>query len=274
MEQSHARGFGRGWVPAGRDIGLPSECVPPHLLGPSGHAADGPRAGAGSIPGVRHDAFTRPRQVAFLGHLAQHGVVRLACQACHVSPQAAYSLRRRDVAFADGWDAALVLARGAAEQVLADRALNGVAETIFYRGEAVGARVRFDARLLLAHLARLDRHHDALPRARQAATGFDALLGALLDADAGGCMAGDANADAPVAPRSRAECVAAAEAAAERAFPDELADIPLARRAELAAAAGLDPAWLDDFIGRHAAGAVSDADADDVWVLLERAARG
>jgi len=40
--------------------------------------------------------------------------------------------------------------------VLADRALNGTQEVVFYHGEEVATRTRFDSRLLLAHLGRLD----------------------------------------------------------------------------------------------------------------------
>ena len=37
------------------------------------------------------------------------------------------------------------------------RALNGVEKAVFYHGEEVATRRRYDSRLLLAHLARLDR---------------------------------------------------------------------------------------------------------------------
>jgi hypothetical protein len=43
------------------------------------------------------------------------------------------------------------------EQVLADRALSCATESVFYHGEDVATRRRDDARLLLAHLARLNR---------------------------------------------------------------------------------------------------------------------
>ncbi|PEQ13899.1 hypothetical protein B2G71_06245 [Novosphingobium sp. PC22D] len=77
-----------------------------------------------------------------------------------MSFQSAYLARRRDALFAQGWAAALVLAREHAAQVLATRAFEGVEEEIWYRGELVGTRRRFDARLLPAHLARLDRLAD------------------------------------------------------------------------------------------------------------------
>ena len=68
-----------------------------------------------------------------------------------------YRMRRASSQFRQMWDAALLLARPQVEEVLADRALNGVQEVVYYHGEAVATRTRFDSRLLLAHLARLDR---------------------------------------------------------------------------------------------------------------------
>jgi hypothetical protein len=70
------------------------------------------------------------------------------------------------------WDAALVLARPQVEEVLADRALNGIVETVYYRGEEIATRTRFDTRLLLAHLGRLDRMEDGYG-VRVAVTDFD-----------------------------------------------------------------------------------------------------
>ncbi|WAT18001.1 hypothetical protein OZN62_00025 [Aurantiacibacter sp. MUD11] len=105
--------------------------------------------------------LTPPRQAAFCKALANHGNVRLACRAVQVSPQTAYRARRASAAFRACWDAALVIAREHVEQVLADRALNGVEEKVFYHGEEVATRRRYDSRLLLAHLARLDARAEA-----------------------------------------------------------------------------------------------------------------
>ncbi len=109
-----------------------------------------------SVSGPQH-LLTPPKQVAFCKALAGHGNVRLACRAVQVSAQTAYRARRASAAFRQCWDAALVIARDHAEQVLADRAMNGVEEKVFYHGEEVATRVRYDSRLLLAHLARLDQ---------------------------------------------------------------------------------------------------------------------
>ena len=101
--------------------------------------------------------FSREDQAFFLDRLAQCGNVLAAARATGVSRSTAYRMRRACARFARLWDAALLLARPQVEAVLADRALNGVEETIFYHGEAVATRRRYDARLLLAHLGRLDR---------------------------------------------------------------------------------------------------------------------
>lgn len=190
--------FGRGWIPAARAIGLPDDGAegepsampdtaalntsidvhpnPSHLaVGISG-AAPTPAA---NLPAVRHDAFTPERQARFLQGLSVGGSVRSACASVGISAQAAYLCRRRSAHFAAGWDAALVLARDHAEQVLAERALDGVDEAVFYHGEQVATRRRFDGRLLLAHLARLDARVAADPEARRRAGRFDELLATL-----------------------------------------------------------------------------------------------
>ena len=95
-------------------------------------------------------------KLRFLDELAQHGNVRVAAGRVGVSRSGLYLARRRDSAFAAGWLAALREARWHAEAVLAERALEGVEEQVFYHGEVIATRRRYDTRLLLAHLARLD----------------------------------------------------------------------------------------------------------------------
>lgn len=106
--------------------------------------------------GTDATGWTSERRVRFLSLLAEKGNVRACAAACGLSAQSAYKLRRRDPLFARAWLAALLLARDHSEQVLADRALEGVEEPIYYKGELVGTRRRYDNRLLLAHMARLD----------------------------------------------------------------------------------------------------------------------
>ncbi len=122
--------------------------------------------------------FTPDRRLLFCDRLAASGNVRLACKVARISPQTAYKARRRDAVFALAWDAALALARDHAEAVLADHALNGVEEPVFYHGEEVARRRRYDGRLLLAHLGRLDRLCKR-PEVEDAAGRFDELLAML-----------------------------------------------------------------------------------------------
>ena len=207
--------FGRGWIPASRDIGLPSDdwpasACPDHFdrdcgagaasllsassFGQARGCVQGERDGQGDgMPtpapsakregdGVPHNGWSDARKVAFLHHLADRGDVRAACAQVGMSRTSAYLLRRRDAVFAQGWSAALLLARTHAEEVLATRAIDGVDEAVWFRGELVGRRRRYDSRLLLAHLARLDRLAEQHHVSEQAGR-FDEVL-ALLSGEA------------------------------------------------------------------------------------------
>ena len=109
------------------------------------------------VPACRHDGWTPERKALFLDHLAARGNVRAACARVGMSREAAYRLRRREALFARGWDAALLLARDSTAETLGDRAIDGIEEDIWHRGEHVGTRRRYDTRLLLAHMGRLDK---------------------------------------------------------------------------------------------------------------------
>lgn len=89
--------------------------------------------------------WTPELKARFLDRLAAHGNARAACRAVDLSAEAAYRLRRRDAFFARGWAAALVLARENGVQALAERAIEGVEEQIYYRGSSsarAGATMR------------------------------------------------------------------------------------------------------------------------------------
>jgi hypothetical protein len=124
---------------------------------------------------VHHNHFSRERQVRFLEALAVWGNVRAACRAASIAPQTAYRQRRACREFSLGWQAALLAARPQVEDVLADRALNGTEEVVWYHGEEAGRRRRYDGRLLLAHLGRLDRIEESAEAAAVVAD-FDAAL--------------------------------------------------------------------------------------------------
>ncbi|MCJ1961766.1 hypothetical protein [Novosphingobium mangrovi (ex Hu et al. 2023)] len=144
-----------------------------------------------------------------------------------MSRQSAYVLRRRDRVFAAGWAGALVLARQHAEEVLASRALDGVEESVWFRGELVGVRRRFDSRLLLAHLGRLDRQAGEVLGADSVsdlAERFDEVLALVSGLRPEADMVEDrANYDAvsPVLPRGREDFVAQGSEAMCRVVEDE-----------------------------------------------------
>jgi hypothetical protein len=119
--------------------------------------------------------FVVERQVAFLEALATTGSGRAAARRARVSHQTCYRARRASAGFGRAWDAALVVARGAAEAKLADYAMNGIVEEVWYHGEHRGERRRFSDRLLLALLARLDRMRGD-ERIERLAENFDAMV--------------------------------------------------------------------------------------------------
>lgn len=67
--------------------------------------------------------------------------------------------------FALAWNAALDVGRVRLSETALDRALNGVRQTVWYRGKAVGERVTHDDRLLIALLTRKRRGFPPAPRA-------------------------------------------------------------------------------------------------------------
>lgn len=132
---------------------------------------------------IRRDGWSPERKTRFLDRLAATGNVRASCARVGMSRDAAYRLRRRDALFARGWAAALVQARENSIDLLADKATEGIEEEVWYRGEMCGTRWRFDARLLLAHLARLDQMVEELsPATADDAARFDELLACIGEA--------------------------------------------------------------------------------------------
>ena len=126
-------------------------------------------------PTTRHNGWHPELRVKFLEALAQTGNVQASAYFVQRSRQSAYDLKRRDPDFARAWLAALVLAREEAQDKLQERAIEGVEEEIFYHGEVVATRRRYDSRLLLAHLARLDKIAAEIPAQRGAARFGDML---------------------------------------------------------------------------------------------------
>ncbi len=163
--------FGRGWIPVDRDIGLPDNEAA--FLRHASQAL--PLKIDEATKASNHNTWTPARKAAFLHHLAETGNVRASAARVGLSHQSGYLVRRRDRVFRAGWDAALVLAREVAAQALATRALDGTPEAVWFRGQQVGTKVRYDGRLLLAHLARLDKAA-AETEAGELAERFDELV--------------------------------------------------------------------------------------------------
>jgi hypothetical protein len=167
-------------------------------------------------PITRHDGWTPARKVQFLEALAADGNVRAACARVGLSREAAYRLRRRDALFARAWAAAQLHGRERVGELLGTWAIEGIEEELWFRGELVGTRRRFDARLLLAHIARLDKLAED-KRTRADAARFDELMA---------CVAGEAVPEALLSregelPPDRATCARTMAEGASDAAEDE-----------------------------------------------------
>ncbi len=99
----------------------------------------------------RHDGITPDRQRVFLEALAATGSVAEAARQAGASRQAFYACRNRDAGrdFGTAWDHALSLATEQLCDVAYERALYGVEEPVFYHGEQIGTRRRYNDRLLM-----------------------------------------------------------------------------------------------------------------------------
>jgi hypothetical protein len=106
----------------------------------------------------RSDGWTPDRIRIFLDTLSQCGVVSDAARDAGVRVQSAYAIRNsaRGRAFDVAWRAALLLARRRIADEVMSRAINGCVEVIMRDGEVWGERHRYDNRLTMAVLTRLD----------------------------------------------------------------------------------------------------------------------
>jgi hypothetical protein len=109
---------------------------------------------------LRHDGWTPEKKRLFLERFAECGIILEACEAAGMSARAAYNLRDRDPFFAAGLDAASVKARAPLADEAYSRARNGVVERIYKDGVIVAEKHRYDNRLTMAVLARLDSRID------------------------------------------------------------------------------------------------------------------
>jgi hypothetical protein len=110
--------------------------------------------------GIRGDGWTPFARRLFLQVLADTGRVTLACEYAGLSRQSAHALRTRDPLFAAGWDAAALIARNPLADDILEKSFNGVTDTVTRNGEVIATRHRYDSRLSMAVLHRLDKRCD------------------------------------------------------------------------------------------------------------------
>jgi hypothetical protein len=132
---------------------------------------------------TRHDGWTPERIRTFLVTLADCGCVTDAANAAGMSLRSAYALRNRAEgrAFHYAWEAALQIAKRSLADALMSRAVHGHADQMRRGGEVVAERFRFDNRLAMALLTRLDQRSTAddteAEAVRTAVEEFDQFVG-------------------------------------------------------------------------------------------------
>jgi hypothetical protein len=111
---------------------------------------------------VRANGWTPRRQRDFIAALAITGVVARAAKAVGMTRQSAQKLRDRPGAesFADAWDIAMMIGYDRNYEAVLDRARNGIARPVMYKGKQIGIRYTPDYRLALAALD----SHPPMPR--------------------------------------------------------------------------------------------------------------
>jgi hypothetical protein len=138
----------------------------------------------------RHDGWTPEKERRFLVVFAETGCVTDAGRACGMSRNAAYARRNSAAghAFALGWDAAILLSRAAVADDVMSRSRHGVIDRIYKDGVLVAERHRYDNRLTMAALTRLDRLAAGLegrPEVHAVAAEYDRYLDLLPEGNAG-----------------------------------------------------------------------------------------
>lgn len=235
-------------------------------------------------------SWTPYNQRRFLELIAEGESVTYATWALGLSVQSAYAFKRtpRGAAFALGWRAASLLAREGLADKLLERAIRGQTERVTRPDGSEVTRLRYDNRLAMHLLTRLDRQAaDAsepdAAAARLIAGDFESYLD-LVAADAGPARAGlflARRADGAQAPADLGPI--AALAAADRflrsgvttAAEVEVADLDPAQRgdwtgeqwarAEAAGLVALAPPPPPEKTAQHPQPTQSVSDLDPVW---------
>lgn len=158
--------------PTHNHIGYPAEMTKPRA--PAAQlsvVALAPEPAPNYLPARRPKSSPEPRWTGarmgqFLDELAASQSVAAAARAVGMSRQSAYRLRARlqGAAFGTAWEAALQLGYDTLHRAAFERALHGVEVPVYHKGELVGTRRQFDARLTTFLLSSRNRH--SLSRSR------------------------------------------------------------------------------------------------------------
>ena len=128
-------------------------------MGKSGAKTRALRIVGGARPQVRRQAkrdWTKAKEKAFLGTLAETCNVRVAAEAAGMSVCGAYLRRKKVAAFRAGWAEAIATAYQRLELVMLDRALNGT-EKIVVRKDGSEERMREYPNQIALHLLKMHR---------------------------------------------------------------------------------------------------------------------
>ena len=97
----------------------------------------------------RHDPSDKSWQPLFLTHLALSANVSASIAASGVAAHIIYDCRKKDEAFAIQWIEAMDVAIDSLENEARRRAIEGVREVVYYRGEQIGEVTKYSDTLLI-----------------------------------------------------------------------------------------------------------------------------
>lgn len=104
---------------------------------------------AGGRRPVSDDRFTPKKGEEFLRLLTDGATVILACESIGLSRTCLYKQREKDTDFAAAWDVAYEKGTDALEHEAERRAVRGVTEPVFYKGEVAGHVQKYSDVLLI-----------------------------------------------------------------------------------------------------------------------------
>lgn len=101
--------------------------------------------------------LAKKKRKVFLSILAKTGQVAVAARACgHTDTSTFQHFRRHDEDFAEDWNHALEAAANILEEEAVRRAIEGVLEPVYYKGEIAGYKTNYSDTLMMFILRKLD----------------------------------------------------------------------------------------------------------------------